>query len=168
MCGVRTYKNVVCRVFLSFITFVVVHASAQAIALKKMPLEEQLTEAEIVAVVKLTDARFAEGPSIVKLLTTEVLIPIHNSSVGEKLNILGRNGIVGSDIGFDCLGEVAIVLVAKVDPKYGPPAYFKSVNNKLSVYPVKKGLVSGLGESDIPIEDALKLIRSKIDNDEEN
>lgn len=162
------YKNMLYKALLSLMAFALVQSYAQAIALVKMPLDEQLEKAEIVAVVKLVDARFAEGPRIVKLLTTEVLTPIHNSAIGEKLSLLGRNGIVGSDIGFDCLGQQAIILMAKVDPRYAPPNYYESVNNKLSVYPVRNGLVSGLVESDISLEDAIKLIRSKIDSDEDD
>ena len=162
------YKNMFYRVFLSLIALAMVHSSALAMTLIKKPLEEQLEEAEIVAVVKLVDASFAEGPRVVKLLTTEVLVPIRNSTIGDKLSLLGRNGIVGSDIGFDCLGEEAIVLVKKTDPKYAPPNYYVSVNNKLSVYRVSNGLVSGLGESDISLEDALKLIRSRINSNEDN
>jgi hypothetical protein len=157
---------------------------AEAAALTRLSLQDQIERADVIALVRLKEAKYADGPRIVKLLVVEVSEAIFNSRNGDKLNLLGRNGVVGSDLEFDCLGSEAIIIMEKADPKYAPENYYKSVNDMLSVYHLEnnkwvtsssqsfaqfeRGKVIGIKDKPIEIDEAIELIRAALKTKEKN
>jgi hypothetical protein len=146
------------KLFLAILCLCFFVSTSKALSLVKKPLASQINEAEVIALVKLVESKYAEGPKIVKLLTVEVTQGILNSEPGEQLNLIGRNGIVYTELNFNCLGNQAIILMKKVDPKYAPDNFYESVNHSLSVYHIEQEMVIGLRKVPIELYEAIKIL----------
>lgn len=149
------------NLLLILIVFLLAILKAEALTLTQMPLNEQVEKADIIAQVRVVETKESETGSV-KYLVVEVRKAILNSKVGDRLNLLGRNGVIGSDIQFDCLGREAIVIMEKANPKYAPDNFYESVNQKLSVYHIEKGKVLGLTNKSIEVEEAIRILKDRL------
>ncbi len=135
---------------------------ASSPSLPVMSFEEQIIKAQAIARVKLVEAKYSTERSSIKELLVEVVDGIYNLKTGDKIKLLGHTSIHGSEIGFNCLGSQAIIIMEKMDPNYRFKGFYGSVNRDSSVYHIKGEKVSGFGYFSIDYESALAKVKDAL------
>lgn len=145
---------------LAIMLFVLSFDATANIRIEKIPFDQQLDKAEAIGLVKLIEAKitYPDGKNRRIELLVEVLDGIYELQNGTHLKLLG-SGFTGNDIGFNCIGSEAIVIMKKIMPPYEPEGFYATIGFEESVYHNENGMIIGLQKEPIPYEDAVKIIK---------
>jgi hypothetical protein len=144
-----------------FIVFVLFSVESRAnFGVEKIPLDKQLERAEAIGLVKLVEAKitYPDGKNKQVELLIEVIDGIYNLKKGARHKLLG-NGFLGNDIGFNCIGSEAIIIMRIIKAPYEPEGFYATVGFEESVLHKKKNMIIGIDAGPVQYEKAIRLIK---------
>ena len=148
----------ICLIFLLTVSF-----SAQSSFPERWSLAEQLKEGDIAALVEIVGVSSQSDNKLIrKEATLKVIVDLIGNRKDAIIKVVSFNGIAGSDLGLDCVGLRAIVILKKAPKEHFGNSHYLSVNNYFSVYKINKGHVEGITDSVLSEDEALKILREKI------